>query len=435
MPALLAAALAACSPGPAAEYFVTGDLFPPAFCDYTVSFPGRPEYALVRYEGGTYPRATVRTSVFMTRAECAPRQSVDLTAALLAAGYATQYEDATIRDVDDAPGPAVQVSGSLMTEFGRVRDEYLIVEGPQSIMVLQTAGTEPRYPSYEVRNFLASLRPAGAPPPERLYEFPVLEPDRGVAARPPAPPAAPAPGEDTANGAAENIAQDSGEDAGDDPGREAAAGAPEPPLPALEPPPLLVAAPPPAPEPAAPEPAPPEPVAPQPVAPEPAAPEPTASPDPGSAAVAAAVPGPAGAAVSWQAAPLDGGGCRVSARPAGAGFPALVIEPGEVVYLGDGRRPGGQLADAAGVLLSGGGMRALMTLSDGQATGDAAAAAAALAALRAGTSLTVRVSTRQGPRVQDFAPTGLEPALAAAGCADPAPVPDSDPDPAGEPAG
>lgn len=177
---------------PGDDYFVRGAIFPPAYCDYTVTFPsGRPAFDLVRFGDGNYPRATVRTSIFMTRAECAPREPADLSAHLLARGYATQYDDAAITPVDDAPGPAVRVSGSLLTEFGRVRDEYLIVEGPQSIMVLQTAGTEPRYPSREVRNFVASLRPVGAPAPAFRYGFPVTTPSEPAESVEPAEPVEP----------------------------------------------------------------------------------------------------------------------------------------------------------------------------------------------------------------------------------------------------
>ena len=114
---------------PGDDYFVRGAIFPPAYCDYTVTFPsGRPAFDLVRFGDSNYPRATVRTSIFMTRAECAPREPADLSAHLLARGYATQYDDAAITPVDDAPGPAVRVSGSLLTEFGRVRDEFQVVE-------------------------------------------------------------------------------------------------------------------------------------------------------------------------------------------------------------------------------------------------------------------------------------------------------------------
>ena len=141
-----------------------------------MSFPDLPTFELIRQAEVSYVRGTVRTELFMTRAECAPRDREDMTALVVAEGYASQYPGVAVEPVDSELGTAFRVSAGLETELGLVRDEYLIVEGPQSIMVLQTAGTEPRYPTREVRNLLASLRPAGTPGPEDLYEVPVAEP-------------------------------------------------------------------------------------------------------------------------------------------------------------------------------------------------------------------------------------------------------------------
>ncbi len=363
------------------EYFVgRAGLFPPPFCDFTVSFPGRPEFALVRSGDTAHPQATVRTSVFMTRAECAPREPADLTAAMLAPGYAEQYDDAVITPVDDAPGPAVRVSGSLLTSFGRVRDEYLIVEGPQSILVLQTAGTEPRYPTREVRNFLASLRPVGAPPPERLYEFPVADradPARDAAALPPAPPP---------------------------PSEEPEAEGPEAAAPDV--PDAISGEPPPADEAAGDEAA----------APIETTDTPQPAPADGAAAPTQAATVPP--AMTWRAVPgAEPADCRVAARVVGAAFDSLRLDADGLTLIGDGSRPRGGLAGAAAVVVTtGSGLARLDLTPSGWAVGDAETAFLARQALTAGRPLTVRIVRTTGPQGLIIDPAGFTEALDAAGC-------------------
>ena len=393
--ALAAGALLAACADAEEDYFVGGQgLFPPPFCDFTVSFPGRPEFALVRMGDDRYAQATVRTSVFMTRAECAPRQPSELTAAMLAPGYAEQYDDATITPVADAPGPAVRVSGSLSTSFGRVRDEYLIVEGPQSILVLQTAGTEPRYPTREVRNFLASLRPVGAPPPERLYEFPVAERDERPSAPPPAPaaPAAAAPASEApaSEAPADEPAPDAPADQADAPevpteapevqaeAPEVQAGAPEalPPLtldvPAIELDRVL------------------------------------------SASGAAAGNG----GMRWRpVAGRSAEACRLSGRRDGAAFDSLHLDRAGIEVMGDGQRRSGGLQGAVAVVIAtGDGLARLDLTPDGRAVGDAETAFRVRQALAAGRALTVRILRSSGPEVMTVDPAGFVEALDAAGC-------------------
>ncbi len=159
------AALAACARSPFVEN-AEGDVFPPPFCEFDVSFPEIPRYSLERLDGQSYPRGTIETELYLLRAECAPRVNPATTPEVLARGYATQYADAVVETVETAAGTTWRVSGSLEVAEARIRDEYHVVGGETSIMVLQTAGTEPRYPVRDVRNFIASLRRIGDDAPE-----------------------------------------------------------------------------------------------------------------------------------------------------------------------------------------------------------------------------------------------------------------------------
>ncbi len=159
------AALTACARSQFVEN-AEGDVFPPPFCEFDVSFPEIPRYSLERLDGQSYPRGTIETELYLLRAECAPRVNPATTPEVLARGYATQYPDAVVETVETAAGTTWRVSGSLEVGDARIRDEYHVVGGETSIMVLQTAGTEPRYPVRDVRNFIASLRRVGDDAPE-----------------------------------------------------------------------------------------------------------------------------------------------------------------------------------------------------------------------------------------------------------------------------
>lgn len=164
-----------------------GDVFPPPFCEFDVSFPEIPRYSMERLDGEPYPRGTIETELYLLRAECAPRVNPDTTAEILAQGYASQYPNAVVETVQTPAGTTWHVTGSLQVGDSTVRDEYHIVQGDRSIMVVQTAGTEPRYPVREVRNFIASLRLLGEDPPE----FTAVDVAEDDAAAPAAPPARP----------------------------------------------------------------------------------------------------------------------------------------------------------------------------------------------------------------------------------------------------
>ena len=186
------AALAACARSPFVEN-AEGDVFPPPFCEFDVSFPEIPRYSLERLDGESYPRATIETDLYLLRAECAPRVNPATTPEVLARGYATQYPDAVVETVETAAGTTWRVIGSLEVGESRIRDEYHLIGGETSIMVLQTAGTEPRYPVRDVRNFIASLRRIGDDPPETAADAAgdTVEETVANATSPPAAPSAP----------------------------------------------------------------------------------------------------------------------------------------------------------------------------------------------------------------------------------------------------
>ncbi|MCB9948730.1 MAG: hypothetical protein H6842_13080 [Rhodospirillaceae bacterium] len=164
-----------------------GDVFPPPFCEFDVSFPEIPRYSMERLDGEPYPRGTIETELYLLRAECAPRVNPDTTAEILAQGYASQYPNAVVETVQTPAGTTWHVTGSLQVGESTVRDEYHIVQGDRSIMVVQTAGTEPRYPVREVRNFIASLRLLGEDAPE-FTAVDVAEDDTAAPAAPPTRP-------------------------------------------------------------------------------------------------------------------------------------------------------------------------------------------------------------------------------------------------------